>query len=104
MDCVITAGGVPKPDDPLYVYTQGKPKALLEINGRSRPYIDHFPWIALATLLGLPATSAPLGLSSDGLPINVQIIGPYLEDKTTLAFANKLADVMGGCQVPPGFE
>ncbi|MEM7113016.1 MAG: amidase [Chloroflexota bacterium] len=76
----------------------------LEINGRSRPYIDHFPWIALATLLGLPATSAPIGLCSEGLPINVQIIGPYLEDKTTLVFAEKLAEVMGGCQVPLGFE
>lgn len=34
MDCIIVAGGVPEPDDPLYAYTQGKPKALLEINGR----------------------------------------------------------------------
>ncbi len=34
MDAVITAGGIPKPDDPLYPYTQGKPKALLELAGR----------------------------------------------------------------------
>ena len=31
MDAVITAGGIPKPEDPLYEYTQGKSKALLEI-------------------------------------------------------------------------
>lgn len=35
MDCVIVAGGVPGPDDPLYPYTQGKPKAMLEIRGRT---------------------------------------------------------------------
>jgi GTP:adenosylcobinamide-phosphate guanylyltransferase len=34
MDCVITAGGVPDPDDSLYRYTQGKAKAELEIGGR----------------------------------------------------------------------
>lgn len=31
MDAIITAGGIPKPEDPLYEYTQGKSKALLEI-------------------------------------------------------------------------
>lgn len=35
MHCVITAGGVPGPEDPLYPYTQGKPKALLDIDGRT---------------------------------------------------------------------
>ncbi|UCG23503.1 MAG: nucleotidyltransferase family protein [Chloroflexota bacterium] len=34
MDCVLVAGGRPEPKDPLYVETQGEPKALLEIDGR----------------------------------------------------------------------
>jgi molybdopterin-guanine dinucleotide biosynthesis protein A len=34
MDVVITAGGVPRPDEPLYAYTLGKPKALLEVAGK----------------------------------------------------------------------
>ena len=34
MDALITAGGVPEPTDPLYEFTQGKPKALLEVAGR----------------------------------------------------------------------
>lgn len=34
VDAVVTAGGVPRPDQPLYVLTQGKSKALLPIAGR----------------------------------------------------------------------
>jgi NDP-sugar pyrophosphorylase family protein len=34
MDIIITAGGIPKPSQPLYKYTQGKPKALLDIGGK----------------------------------------------------------------------
>ncbi len=35
MDVIIAAGGVPQPDDPMYAYTQGKPKALIEMHGRT---------------------------------------------------------------------
>ena len=34
MDVMVTAGGIPKPDDPLYVYTQGKSKALADVAGK----------------------------------------------------------------------
>lgn len=34
MDCIILAGGIPEPDDPLYPYSQGRPKALIELAGR----------------------------------------------------------------------
>ncbi len=31
---IVLAGGVPEPGDPLYAYTQGKPKALLDMGGQ----------------------------------------------------------------------
>jgi len=34
MDAIVTAGGIPAPGEMLYPYTQGKPKALLEICGK----------------------------------------------------------------------
>jgi GTP:adenosylcobinamide-phosphate guanylyltransferase len=34
MNAIITAGGIPGPEDPLYELTQGKSKALLEIGGK----------------------------------------------------------------------
>jgi CTP:molybdopterin cytidylyltransferase MocA len=33
MDAIVVAGGTPGPDDPLYPLTQGRPKALLELEG-----------------------------------------------------------------------
>ncbi len=34
MDAIVIAGGIPEPGEPLYPYTQGKPKATLEISGK----------------------------------------------------------------------
>ncbi len=34
MNAIVTAGGVPEPDEPLYPITQGQPKALIPIAGR----------------------------------------------------------------------
>ena len=34
MDAIVIAGGIPTPEEPLYSYTQGKPKALLDLCGK----------------------------------------------------------------------
>ena len=34
IDAILTAGGLPKPDEPLYALTHGQPKALLPIGGK----------------------------------------------------------------------
>jgi molybdopterin-guanine dinucleotide biosynthesis protein A len=34
MDAVVTAGGIPLPHDPLYTYTRGESKAMLDIAGK----------------------------------------------------------------------
>jgi len=34
MDAIVIAGGIPQPDQPLYPYTQGKAKAMLDIAGK----------------------------------------------------------------------
>ncbi len=73
----------------------------LQVDGERRRYSDHFSWIALATTAFLPATSAPVGVTSEGLPVNVQVIGDYLDDLTTIQFAELLAEVRGGFQPPP---
>ena len=34
MDAIVTAGGIPQPNEPLYAYTKGESKALLDIAGK----------------------------------------------------------------------
>ena len=34
MDAIVMTGGIPQPEDPLYEFTQGEPKALLEVAGK----------------------------------------------------------------------
>ena len=68
-----------------------------------RTYSDLSFWISFASLTGLPATTAPVGLTRDNLPVGLQIVGPYLEDATPIDVAGRLADVLGGFRPPPGF-
>jgi amidase len=63
------------------------------IDGEVTPYGAQVAWPGMATLANLPATAAPIGATKSGLPIGVQIIGPYLEDRTTIAFAGLIADL-----------
>jgi amidase len=73
------------------------------VNGQQRWYWEQLAWISLATLAWLPATAAPIGRSSGGLPVGMQVIGPYFEDRSCIEFAKLLADVAGGFEAPPGF-
>ena len=63
-------------------------------------------WPGVATCPGLPSTAIPLGLA-DGLPIGAQIVGPWLEDRTTLKLAELIEQAFGGFVAPrleAGFE
>ena len=74
----------------------------LTVNGRPRPYLDVVGWAGVVGMAWLPATVAPAGRTPEGLPVGVQIVGPYLEDRTCIDFARRLADVAGGYAPPPG--
>ena len=62
-------------------------KRTLDIDGRATPWYEQGAWPSVATFPGLPATAVPAGRTTQGLPTGVQLIGPYLEDRTTLALA-----------------
>lgn len=72
----------------------------IEVNGQMKPYADQFKWISLATLTGLPATSAPIGRTRSGLPVGIQIVSAYGQDLTTIDFARRLAEKLGGFSAP----
>jgi amidase len=68
-----------------------------------RRYEDLLFWISFATLTGLPATVTPVGRTKDGLPVGIQIIGPYLEDATPIDVAAKMVEFIGGYRPPDGY-
>ena len=72
--------------------------------GGSQNFWSLLSYITPATLTGCPATTAPAGLSKSGLPVGLQIIGPYLEDATPIGFAQLLAREIGGFPAPPGYS
>jgi amidase len=75
----------------------------VEVNGKTVSARTVMIHSALPILSGLPSTAFPAGLSRDGLPIGVQAIGPYLEDRTTMRFADLITREVGGYQRPPGY-
>ena len=62
------------------------------------------PWNSLSLVSYLPSTVAPIGFTPSGLPVGVQIIGPYLEDYTSIQFAKLLERMNGSYKPPQGFE
>ena len=75
----------------------------LTLNGQTVSYMAPAGWAGLATSANLPATAIPVGRTRAGLPYGLQVIGPYLEDRTTLGFAELAEREFGGFQPPPGF-
>ncbi len=75
----------------------------IRVNGEVRPYSDLTLWVGLTGVSYLPATVVPVGLTSEQLPVGVQIAGPFLEDRTTLDLARRLSELNGGFQRPPGY-
>jgi amidase len=74
------------------------------IDGRSVPYLHGLAYPAVSTVAGQPATAFPVGRSREGLPIGLQAIGPYLEDRTPIRFTALLAQEIGGFLKPPGYD
>jgi amidase len=59
-------------------------------------------WCALASVWGLPATAMPAGMTMDGRPVGVQLIGARGEDGRVLAAARAIEQALGGFIPPPG--
>lgn len=75
----------------------------IEVAGTSRPYTDQMRWMGLFGVAYLPATAVPVARHSSGLPIGLQVVGPYLEDRTALAAARRVEALTGGFTRPPGW-
>jgi amidase len=76
----------------------------LMINGQEKPMLANMAWTLMAIVCGLPATVAPIGVSESGLPMGIQIIADRYQDRTTIAFAQGLSELVGGFVPPPRYD
>jgi Asp-tRNA(Asn)/Glu-tRNA(Gln) amidotransferase A subunit family amidase len=74
--------------------TDGKPIGLFEA------MMPVTPW----NLLSMPAVVIPFGMSAEGLPIGVQLIGRPYKEELILDLAVRLEEARGVMPAPPGFS
>lgn len=74
---------------------------MLEIDGAPVPYIYNLVYPMWAIFAGQPSTAFPAGFNRAGLPLGLQVIGPYLEDRTALRFVQLLEQAWRGFEPPP---
>jgi amidase len=73
----------------------------IEVNGKRVSIVDQWLWAGIANGPYLASTVAPVGFTTRGLPVGLQIIGPEGGDFTTIAFASVVEQTLGGFVPPP---
>lgn len=75
----------------------------ITLNGRkAMPSLAYYGFLYAFNATGHPALVVPMGLGTDGLPIGVQIVGPYHSESELLYFAELLEPLIPGFQRPKG--
>ena len=72
----------------------------LMVDGKPVPYLHGLQWPGLITVACLPATAVPTGRFIDGMPMGLQVVGPYLEDRSSIRFAQLIEKEFGSYKFP----
>ena len=76
----------------------------IEVDGLKIPYwVAGVSYTSVFNLTGNPVVVLPVARSGEGLPIGVQVVGRRWQDMRLLALAQRVADVTGPFQPPPGY-
>ena len=68
--------------------------------GKQHCYLDTMRFSQWTNLTGFPGATVPLGMSADGLPIGVQVVGKPHEEELVLAVAEKIEAARGAWVAP----
>ena len=76
---------------------------MIIVNSKPQPLTTQMWWAGISGMCYLPGTAAPIGLSPEGLPLSVQIVGPQYGDLTTIRFAQLLEREYYAFAAPPAY-
>ncbi len=68
---------------------------VLDVDGVAVPHLVAMAWCGAIGSVLLPVVTLPAGLTPDGLPAGIQVIGPFLSDLRLLAIAELLEAAAG---------
>jgi amidase len=77
---------------------------MINVNGKPQPSTTQLFWAGYSGMAYLPSTVVPVGLTPQGLPCGVQIIGPAYGDLLCLQLAKMLEKEFAAFQPPPGYD
>lgn len=75
---------------------------MLDVDGIAVPHNRAAAWVCAIGVMLLPVVTLPVGLTEAGLPVGVQVVGPFLSDLWLLRIAELLDAAAGaGFSAPP---
>ena len=76
----------------------------ISFSGKTMKYLEYvWPYNACFNASGHPSMSLPLGIGDGGLPVGVQIVGPYWSEINMLSFAKLISEFTSGFVKPEGY-
>ncbi|XP_070492125.1 fatty-acid amide hydrolase 2-B-like [Chironomus tepperi] len=81
-------------DDGIFLYPSHATVATYHTETLLRPL--NFTYTSLINLLGMPSCNIPLGLGREGVPVGIQVVSNYNNDRLCLAVACELEKAFGG--------
>ena len=73
---------------------------VLTVDGETVRYNNLLNWIAPASALHAPSIAVPAGQTAQGLPVGVQLVGPWNGEDRLFDFGFALEEALGGFQRP----
>jgi amidase len=74
---------------------------VLDVDGVAVPHLVAMAWCGAIGSVLLPVVTLPAGLTPAGLPVGIQVIGPFLSDLRLLRIAELLGAAAGTAFIPP---
>ena len=76
----------------------------INYDGKELIYMNYvWPYLACFNASGHPGISIPLGIGEEGLPVGVQVVGPYWSEPALIHFAKLVSKFTEGFVRPKGY-